>query len=155
MTIRRELKLENLDDAMAECDRLLQGGYKCVGNWTLAQACRHLRLTIDANMNGYPTWMTVLGWPLRPFLRWFVLPRLLSGNSPGGVRTAGMFVPAEDLDDAKEVAEFEKCVAIFNDSTDLLSPHPGFGKMSRQEFNAFHAAHAAHHLSFLIPTEKQ
>jgi hypothetical protein len=100
-------------------------------------------------MNGYPTWMTVLGYPLRPLLRKFMLPYLLSGNSPSGVKTARMFVPPVDLDDTAEVHAYSQCVARFLSCEGQLHPHPGFGKMDHEGFNMFHAAHAAHHLSFL------
>ena len=103
-------------------------------------------------MNGYPGWMVLLGSPMRPILRRFVLPRLLEGNSVQGVRTAGMFVPPENLDDSSELERFENCVTEFKRSTSRLLGLPGFGKMPREQFKRFHAAHAAHaahHLSFL------
>ncbi|MEL6104906.1 MAG: DUF1569 domain-containing protein, partial [Planctomycetota bacterium] len=34
-------------------------GYQMHGNWTLAQVCRHLRLTQDASIDGYPGWMSL------------------------------------------------------------------------------------------------
>ena len=102
-------------------------------------------------MNGYPTWMTMLGYPLRPILRWLMLPRLLAGNSPSGVKTAGIFVPPNDLDDRAEVRRFMECVTVFLKSAGPMHAHPGFGNMTKEEFNHFHAAHAAHHLSFLHP----
>lgn len=153
--LRRNLKLDNLDDCVSECQRLLHTGYVRNGNWTLAQICAHLRLTIEANLNGYPTWMTVLGFPLRPLLRRFMLPRLLAGNSPSGVKTAGMFVPPAELDDAVEVDQFAQCVERFQSHSGELHPHPGFGRMDLQQFAAFHAAHAAHHLSFLATAERE
>ena len=115
----------------------------------LGQICRHVRLTIEANMSGYPWWMSLLGYPLRPFLRWFMLPRLLRGNSPSGVKTAAMFVPPTGLNDTAEVEAFAECVRRFLEYQGQLHPHPGFGKLDQDEFNRFHAAHAAHHLSFL------
>lgn len=147
--MRRELLLSSLDDVVEECRDLLESGYKARGNWTLGQMCRHIRVTMEANMHGYPRWMTTLGLPLRPVLRTFVLPRLLRGNSINGVKTAGMFVPPKDLDDATELDKLEVCVHEFKDSTSTLHAHPGFGRMDKERFNSFHAAHAAHHLSFL------
>ena len=113
--------------------------------------CHHIRTTIEANMSGYPTWMTILGYPLRPFLRWLVLPRLLSGNSPSGIKTAKMFVPPDISDEATEVSALSNCVAEFLDTNSRLHAHPGFGSMTHDEFSRFHAAHGAHHLGFLIP----
>lgn len=149
--MRRQLQLERLQDAIAECECLLRNGYTPSGKWTLAQICCHLRLTIESNMDGYPLWMTMLGYPLRPILRWLMLPRLLHGNSPSGVKTAGMFLPTNDLDDTVELGRFKDCVARFVDSSRPMHAHPGFGNMTHEDFERFHAAHAAHHLSFLHP----
>lgn len=150
--LRRELLLQTSADVNAECDRLLNVGYVRHGNWTLGQICRHLRLTIDANVDGYPWWMTFLGFPLRPFLSRIMLPRLLQGRSPSGVKTAGRFVPAADLDDASEVAALKRCFERYERHRDRLHPHPGFGALTPETFDRFHAAHAAHHLSFLEVT---
>lgn len=148
---RRPLQLKGLPDVIAECEQLLRTGYTKSGNWTLAQICRHIRLTIESNMDGYPIWMTVLGYPLRPILRRIALPKLLSGNSPNGIPTAGMFVPPGGLDDSAEVERLKDCVTRFVASSAPLHGHPGFGNMTHDQFNQFHAAHAAHHLSFLHP----
>lgn len=149
--MRRELILADLDEAVNECKRLHEAGYEATGKWSLGQMCNHIRLTMESNMFGYPRWMTILGFPLRPLLRRFALPRLLEGRSVNGVKTAGMFVPSDGLDDAIELEKFERCVEEFQHSTGSLHAHPGFGNMSRTEFERFHAAHAAHHLSFLVP----
>lgn len=148
-TMRRDLTFEFLNQAVEESESLLCDGYSKSGNWTLAQIACHLRLTIEKNMLGYPRWMVIVGYPLRPFLRRLVLPKLLAGNSPNGFRTAGIFVPPENLDDVSELDKFKKCVESFTESDQPLHAHPGFGDMSKDEFNHFHAAHAAHHLSFL------
>ena len=147
--MRRELKLATLTEASGECERLLELGYTKSGNWSLAQICCHLRLTIERNIDGYPKWMTILGYPLRFFLRRLLLPRLLRGNSPTGIRTAGIFVPPDGLDDKEEFELLKKCVERFSKIDLPLHAHPGFGHMSHEEFDRFHAAHAAHHLSFL------
>ncbi|QDU89133.1 hypothetical protein Pla175_25200 [Pirellulimonas nuda] len=151
--MRRKLIYDSLQEAVLEAETLLSSGYTRSGNWSLAQVCRHLRLTIESNVRGYPGWMTILGYPLRPVLRAFLLPRLLDGRSPSGVRTAKIFVPPDDLVDADEVLRFERCVAEFENSDAQLHSHPGFGAMSKAEFSKFHAAHAGHHLSFLWPRQ--
>lgn len=151
--MRRKLVFACLNQAIEESESLLKNGYTKSGNWSLAQICCHLRLTIENNMNGYPLWMVILGYPLRPILRWLALPKLLAGDSPNGIRTAGMFVPGDDLDDAIEVERLRKCVSNFLESVEPMHSHPGFGSMSNEEFNHFHAAHAAHHLSFLHPQD--
>ena len=149
--MRRSLKFTCLHEAIDECESLLETGYTKSGNWSLAQICCHIRLTMERNMDGYPIWMTVLGFPLRPLLRRFMLPRLLAGNSPNGIRTARIFVPPNNGVDDREVDQLKRCIAEFIGTHESMYAHPGFGMMSNQEFNQFHASHAAHHLSFLHP----
>ena len=149
--MRRSITFENLSEMTGEADRLLKTGYRRSGNWSLGQVCCHLRLTMQGNLDGYPSWMVMLGFPLRPILRRFALPKLLAGNSPTGVPTAGIFVPPNDVDDADEVDQLKQCVVTFLESKQPMHAHPGFGNMSAEEFARFHAAHAAHHFSFLHP----
>ena len=106
-------------------------------------------------MNGYPKWMTILGFPLRPILRRFGMPKLLAGKSPKGIPTAPMFMPSDDDDDAQQVEAFSRCVDQFLSWEGTLHPHPGFGSMSPEEFDRFHAAHMAHHLGFLVPNDSE
>ena len=147
---RRRLVFSNLEEANAEAQRLLSEGYVQTGNWTLGQMCHHLRLTHDASMRGYPGWMAI-GWPMRPLLRRWMLPKLLRGDSPAGVRTAGIYVPPSQLDDQAEVLAYQQSVQEFLNHQGELKAHPGFGKMTHDEFNHFHAAHAGHHFGFLVP----
>ncbi|MEM9941482.1 MAG: DUF1569 domain-containing protein [Planctomycetota bacterium] len=149
--MRRDLELEGFDSVLGECRSLLGNGYQRAGNWSLGQICRHIRLTIEANMNGYPWWMTLLGFPLRPILKLLLLPRIMSGRSPAGLQTAPSLVPPDGLDDDQEFQAFESCVGSFVRHTGPLYPHPAFGKMSHEEFGKFHVAHCIHHLRFLIP----
>lgn len=151
--MRRDLRLETLDAVLEECESLMSTGYERHGNWSLGQMCNHMRLTMESNMHGYPAWMSILGLPLRPILRRVALPRLLRGNSIKGVKTAGMFVPSDALDDAEELRKFRECIHAFVSTTSPLHPHPGFGRMSHEEFERFHAAHSAHHLAFLTPAD--
>lgn len=149
---RRSLMFDNLEEAVAECHRLLASGYRREGNWSLGQACRHLRLAQDGSIDGYPRWMSI-GAPLRPLLRWLILPRLLSGNSSAGIPTAGNYVPPDNLDDQQEVEAYAESSERFHAHDGYLHPHPGFGRMDHQLMERFHSAHAAHHFSFLIPNE--
>jgi hypothetical protein len=149
---RRRLQFDNLDDAVSECNDLLESGYSKHGKWSLGDACQHITLTIEANMDGYAWWMSIAA-PIRPIMRWLMLPKLLRGDSPAGLPTASSFVPSGDSEDAEQVNLFAVCVSKFHDHTSKLHPHPGFGHLSKEQFEKFHAAHMAHHLGFLEPNE--
>ena len=91
----RELRFGDLLEAKEEARALLERGYTCRGNWTLGQICRHLCLVQDPSIDGYPAWMSLFAF-LRPAMRRFLLPRLMSGDSPKGIRTSRAFVPADE-----------------------------------------------------------
>jgi len=88
---------------------------------------------------------------LRPAMRRWLLPKLLSGDSPRGIRTASTFMPPGDLDDTAEVEAFSQNVAKLKAHVGEFTPHPAFGQQSREWILAIHTAHAAHHLRFLSP----
>ena len=149
---RRSLNFDTLEDALEEARQLLASGYVRNGNWSLAQACHHIRLTVDASVDGYPGWMS-LATPIRPLLRWLMLPRLLRGNSPSGIKTAGIFVPPDNLNDAEEVEKLAASIGRFKAHAGRYHPHPGFGRFDREQLDHFHAMHAAHHFGFLTPSQ--
>ena len=51
---RRALDFETLDRVMPDVDRLMERGYRSVGNWTLGQVCNHLAKSLAASVDGYP-----------------------------------------------------------------------------------------------------
>lgn len=147
---RRKLHLEEFDSVLEECHRLLQSGYRKTGNWSLAQVCQHIRLTIDSSVAGYPLWMKLFA-PLRPILRMMFLSRLLRGDSPAGLPTAPSYVPRGDLVDAEELKLLEQAIENFRSHEGAFHAHPGFGLNDREALERFHSVHTAHHLSFLLP----
>jgi len=149
---RRALKFDSLDDAVEEARRLLEQGYQPSGNWSLGQACRHLRITQDASIDGYPRWMAISA-PLRPMIRWLLLSRLLQGSSPAGLPTAPQYAPPADVEDEREFLAYAESVTRFMNHEGYLHPHPGFGKLDQTTLERFHAAHAAHHFGFLLPAQ--
>ena len=146
----RELRFEDLVLASQEAESLLGSGYQKRGNWSLGQICRHLREVQDMSIDGFPKWMSMLFF-LRPIMRRALLPRLMRGDSPIGVRTLPQLVPPGDLDDAQEVAALAASVERFLSFEGEYPPHPAFGKMSRDQLTTLHCTHAAHHLRFLEP----
>ncbi len=152
---RRKLHFDDLSEAVKEFERLLDSGYSQLGNWSLAQMALHLRLTIDASVDGYPKWMSLFA-PIRPILRTLALPRLLRGDSTKGIPTAPMFEPkSSTLEDEVEVQLLKESIERFRNHTGKFYPHPGFGLANLESLDPFHAAHCAHHLGFLVPATGQ
>lgn len=148
MSQLRQLQFTNLQAAVDDARQLLSKGYVRHGNWSLGRICRHLVLVQDPSVDGYPIWMSLFA-PLRPLMRRLLLPKVLSGDSPRGIRTAPMFVPPRDLNDAAEVEAFEASTMRLLSHTGDFSPHPGFGRLPREKILEIHTAHSAHHLRHL------
>jgi len=144
----RTLRFADLDSAVDDARALLNFEYDRQGNWSLAQICRHLCLVQDPSIDGYPNWMSLFAF-LRPAMRHWLLPKLLKGDSPRGIRTASTFMPSTDLDDAAEVEAFAQSVLRLNTYVGEFSSHPAFGRLSRERILEIHTSHAAHHLRFL------
>lgn len=147
---RRPLELTSLQAVEQELARLSGAPYERVGNWTLGQACRHLALDIRSSIDGYPNY-TYLFAPLRPFVRWLLLPKLLRFESPSGIRAPAAYVPADDVDDQQGLKEYREQIARFLSHEGRYQTHPGFGFNTRENLERIYSAHAAHHLSFLLP----
>lgn len=152
MDERRQLKFDTLADVVLDTETLLSRGYDRRGEWSLGQICQHLMLVQDPSVDGYPKWMSLFSF-LRPAMRRWLLPKLLSDDSPRGIRTASAFMPPADTDDAVEVANFRNSVAKLLQHKGDYAPHPAFGRMPRERILQIHCSHAAHHLRFLIPRE--
>ena len=152
MSELRQLDFASLDDAVAEARALLSYGYAKHGDWSLGQICRHLILVQDPSVDGYPKWMSLIAF-LRPLMRRFLLPKLLGGDSPRGIRTASTFMPPSAVDDSAEVEAFAASVRRLREHPGSYAPHPAFGRMSRDRIEEIHTAHASHHLRLLSPRE--
>ncbi|WP_145209152.1 DUF1569 domain-containing protein [Planctomycetes bacterium TBK1r] len=147
----RQLRFRTLDEAVDDAQRLLASGYQRHGNWTLGQICQHLRVVQDPSLDGYPFWMSLFA-PLRPLVRRLLLPKILADDSPVGIKTSRIFVPAAEVDDAEEVSLFCESVGRLKAHKGAFYPHPGFGRLDAKMLERVHSAHAAHHLRFLSPT---
>lgn len=146
---RRELDLKTLDAVVADARRLLERGYEQVGDWNLAQVCRHIaapmRLTIDGFDFKAP-------WVQRTVTRLFFKKRFFRQRTiPTGLPAPPGTEFEADEDEAGAVAELEQAVERFKAHTGPLSPHPYFGELTRDEHMDFNTIHCSHHLSFLVP----
>ncbi|QDU74089.1 hypothetical protein Pan97_10930 [Bremerella volcania] len=144
----RDLKFATLEEAVVDARQLLESGYVRHGNWTLGQICWHLRTVQDPSIDGYPWFFSLFAF-LRPIVRRTLMPKILRGDSPRGIRTASIFIPANELNDNEEVAAFAESVERFLQHQGTFHPHPGFGHLDLETLHRVHAAHAAHHLRFL------
>jgi hypothetical protein len=146
---RRALDFRSEDEVVAELDRLQKGGYEKGGNWSLGQICNHAAIFVRGSLDGFtgpksPWWLGLIA----PML---VRRMIKHRRMPEGVKLPPHLLPAEGVDEGKEVEELKRLLLRFRDHQGPLHPSPFSGEMDRESWRQLHLVHCAHHLSFLHP----
>jgi hypothetical protein len=142
---KRTLSFRNEDEAIAEIDRLRAGGYKQIGNWTIAMMCRHLDGPIEAPA-------TTKATPREASMKEsFVDVILKTGRPPGKFEAPPERVPAPSCNDA-DIEQFKSNLRKLKAHAHSHVAMGPFGPVPTDEFRRLVLMHTAHHLSFLIPS---
>jgi hypothetical protein len=142
---RRELTFASLDGVMPEVERLLDG-HTTVGQWSLAQICRHLATSIRRTVGGSPSTRERSDFDaLR--IRFF-----RSGRIPEGIEMpTPALKPPPGLDARAEADALGTAIAGLAQAEGPFPDHPLLGPLTAEEWRRFHAIHCAHHLGFALP----
>lgn len=144
---RRALRYASFDEVMPDVERLLEG-HATVGNWSLAQACRHLasvlRRVVDLPASTPQDPSQWLGEEKKREM-------LESGLIPEGTPGPTEVIPGETLGEREEAEGLRQAIAYYRASPGPVIPHRRFGPLTREEWDRFQLIHLAHHLSFAIP----
>jgi len=147
-TGRRALRFGSLDEVMPDVERLLEG-HSTVGNWSLAQVCRHLA-TVMRRVVDLPA-----STPVDPS-QWVGEGRkrqvFESGSLPEGLPGPPEVMPPEGLDAREEAEGLRRAIDHYRASPGPAIPHRLFGPLSKAEWDGLQLIHVAHHLSFAAPT---
>jgi len=84
-------------------------------------------------------------------MRLLMKRRFLGKTLPAGFKTTAAFTPGETSVE-EGLADLREAVARQSRESSR-APHPGFGKISREESDAFNLRHAEMHMSFAVPVE--
>jgi hypothetical protein len=143
------LKFTSVEELHAELDRLQTAGYTRQGQWSLPQACRHLAVTMEGNLEPSPSdFATPEETAMKQkFFDMVMGPQGMPLNLP--INNPAL-IPPEDCGDA----EIDRLKTAFQ--TLAKVPHKCIrvgrcGPVPVDELTQLHLAHAAHHLSFLSP----
>jgi hypothetical protein len=150
-TERRELHFENLDEAVAEAERLAAGEVRTTGEHTLGQILEHLARTHDM-----ATGKTA--GPKLPFVMRLLMPlikkKILNSPVRPGVKLPAkgeeFFWPQGDVDVNTALSHLRESVDNYN-ANGPLPVHPVFGKATREQIDRLNCGHCAMHLSFVHP----
>jgi hypothetical protein len=148
VTGRQKLQFDNLDAMLAYAERLVHGGTKQLGNWSLGQNLQHLALIQNASIDGYPK---LFPWPVRFLLRLLFKRWMLRHGFPPSGPNVKTLTP-EPIEATAALANLRAATERVKDDT-KRSPNPGFGEMSLDEWNQLYLRHAELHLSYCVPSD--
>ena len=149
VAVRRILRFETFDDALAEVDRLAARPYGRAGEWDLAQVCDHLADAFDSSVRGFeyraPWLFRMLVGPLA--LRYIFARGNITVRGP----LPRQFDPRPGTDAAASIAQLRAALRAYEAHTGPMVAHPFFGPMTRAAWDRLLLLHMARHLGFLVP----
>ena len=148
---RREVQYTSLQDVLADAERLTQGNFNTLGNWSAGQIFLHLAKSFNDSIDGsdmrLPWYLKLLG----PLLK----NKLLRGPMAPGVKlpesVAKVTVPGPTSTE-EGMAALRSAIARL-ESESKRAPSPFLGAMTKDEWNRLHLNHSALHMSFLVPQD--
>lgn len=141
---RRDVHYASLDELLDDAQRLAKTEVKTLGNWSQGQIYEHLARALDTSIDGVDFSFPA---PARWMMSLLMKKKFLYREIPAGFKVTGKVLPeATSLEDG--LASLEHAVARQKQETDRAI-HPGFGKLSNEEWEAFHLRHAEMHMSFI------
>jgi hypothetical protein len=150
VTGRRQLHFNSVDEVLADAERLANGPYTQLGNWSLGEMCEHLAKSLDSATDNNQYRPILLLRLLVPLFK----KRILASSIPSGFRMPEkmkpIFMPATGTGTDEGLAHLRIAVERFK-AANLPHRSPTFGSMSRDDWHRFHCRHAEMHLSFLVP----
>lgn len=146
---RRSLDFRTLDDAIADVERLHEGGYERLGNWDLAQMCDHLTYFARGPLEGFEFHVP---WLVQFLLGRLLFRRILSKRQmKSGVPTPQKNLPPSGTNEAAAIARFREVMQRLRDHTGPVVASPFFGPMTADQARELNCIHCAHHLAHLQP----
>ena len=146
---RRTVCYESLDDLLKDAEEMSQSDVQLLGNWSLGQILKHLAMSLDASIDGMDFKLPA---PVRFVMTLLMKRKFLTKALPPGFKSTSKFIPAE-TSTAEGLAALQSAIKRQESETTRVD-HPGFGKMTNEEWNDFNLRHAEMHMSFVIPNSQ-
>ena len=149
---RRNLTFQNLDEVVAEVERLASGEVRTTGHHSFAEILNHLALSHDVSTGRVVA-------PPPPLIMKLMLPlmkRMVINSKPmkPGIKLPAkgesFFWPAKSIE-VPVALEYLKDSIQYYKTKGPLQKHPFFGKLTQAEADELNCRHAALHLSFVHP----
>ena len=143
---RRTVRYESLRDLLSDAEKLSATKTRTLGNWSFGQILKHTAMSLDSSIDGTGF---MLPAPVRWLMSLLMKRKFLTKPIPPGFKAPDSFIPKEtSIEDG--LTALRAAIDRQNRET-KRAPHPGFGTMSKDEWNEFHLRHAEMHMSFVVP----
>ena len=132
-----------------DVQHLHEAGYDKVGEWDLAQICRHLTITMDRSLNGFPFKGP---WLVRKLIIPFFKKKFFQSRSiKPGLKAPPDMMMEPGQDEVEAVEQFKTMIDRVDQFRGPFQMHPFFDQLTNEEWRQFHLIHASHHFSFIAP----
>ena len=148
---RRELHFDNLDQALADAEKLASGNFHATGSFTFGQILEHLARTLDVvtgEMPG-PHVPLPMRWAAR-MMRPLILSRPMKPGFKLPTTSQSIFWPEDDVPVDQAMSHLREAIERYK-AMDDFPTHPFFGNMNRQQNDQLQCRHCELHLSFVQP----
>lgn len=151
---RREIKFANLDEAVADAERLAAGKTRTTGKHAFANILEHLALAHDVatgKLTAPPA-----PWYIKAMM--IVMKPLMLRDKPlaPGIKLPkdgeAFFWPKTEINLQEALTHFKESVEYFQ-SNGPIDKHPFFGTVTPKQNEQINCRHCALHLSFVHPAE--
>ncbi len=147
---RRNVHYASYADFIADAENLAGRPIDTLGNWTQAQIYQHLAISLDTSIDGSPF---VLPAPARWLMSLLMKKKFLTKAIPPGFKTSKKLVASDQTSLTDALADLRRAIERqMNEPNRAI--HPGFGRITREEWDQFNLRHAEEHMSFLVPVEQ-
>lgn len=142
---RRKVRYASHEEVLADAERLAASDAPTIGNWSKGQIYKHLAGTLDLSIDGGGG---MLPAPARFLLKFVFKKKFLNDSIPSGFKAPEKFVPGETS--TEEGLELLRQATLRMGEVSQRALHPGFGELTREEWDLFHFRHAEMHMSFIV-----
>ena len=133
---------------LADAEMLATSEVRMLGNWSLGQNFQHIATALHATFDGAGFMMSA---PVRWVMSFLMKNKFLNKAIPAGFKAPEIQIPAETSTEDGLAALHEAVARQKQDEPRAM--HPGFGKITAEEWDQFNLRHAELHLSFAVPVE--
>ena len=149
---RRNLTFSNLDEVVADAEKLASGNVRTTGNHSFGQILEHLARTHDMTTGKMeapsPPFFIKM---MMPIMKHFLLnEKPLKPGFKLPPKAESVFWPDQEFDVQEALAHLKDSVENYK-RNGPMPKHPMFGKLSREQNDRLNCRHCELHLSFVHP----